>query len=48
MSKNITDLELVLQHQIAEHRKMLAMCDAHQAAMKKFDLKAMEDLTNLQ
>jgi hypothetical protein len=45
--KLIADLEVLLQQQIAEHRKLLAFCDAQQAAMKGFNLKQMEDLTHL-
>lgn len=45
--KLIADLELLLTQQIAEHRKLLAFCDAQQTAMKAFDFKVMEDLTHL-
>ena len=45
--KLIADLEILLAQQIAEHRKLLAFCDAQQTAMKGFNLKAMEDLTHL-
>jgi hypothetical protein len=45
--KLIADLETLLQQQIAEHRKLLAFCDAQQTAMKAFNLKVMEDLTHL-
>ncbi len=48
MSKQIADLELILQQQVDEHRKLLAMCGKHQAAMKTFDLKTIEDITHLQ
>lgn len=45
--KPIADLESILTQQIAEHRKLLAFCDAQQTAMKAFDLKAMEEVTHL-
>ncbi len=48
MSKFVAELELILQQQIAEHRKMLAMADTHHLAMKAFDLKVIEDVGQLQ
>lgn len=48
MSKQIVDLDLILQQQIAEHRKLLVLADTHQVAMKAFDLKTMEDVSHLQ
>jgi|SRR5688572_13510844 len=42
MSRQVTDLEAVLQQLIDEHRRLLAHVDAQQAAMKAFDLKAMD------
>ena len=45
--KLIADLEILLQQQIVEHRKLLAFCDAQQTAMKKVDLKRMDELTHL-
>ena len=45
--KLIADLEILLQQQIAEHRKLLAFCNAQQTAMKGFDLKRMDELTHL-
>lgn len=44
MSKQIAELEQILQMQVIEHKKMLAMVEQHHAAMKKFDLKVMEDV----
>jgi len=44
MSSQVTDLELVLQQLIAEHRKLLALLEDQQAAMKRMDLKTMEEL----
>ncbi len=44
MSKQIAELELILQQQVIEHKKMLAMVESHHAAMKIFDLRVMEDL----
>jgi len=42
--KLIADLEILLQQQIVEHRKLLAFCDAQQTAMKKVDLKRMDEI----
>ncbi len=42
MSRQVFELETVLQGMIDEHHKLLAHVDAHQAAMKRFDLKAMD------
>jgi hypothetical protein len=48
MSRLLSDLESILQGLSAEHRKLAAHLEAHHAAMKAFDLKAMEDLASLQ
>jgi hypothetical protein len=48
MSRPISELEQILQQLIAEHRKLLVYVESQQAAMKKFDLKAMGDSANLQ
>src|SRR5918999_5184396 len=48
MSRLLSDLESVLQGLAGEHRKLAAHLEAHHAAMKAFDLKAMEDLAHLQ
>ncbi len=48
MSKFVAELEIILQQQIAEHKKMLAMADSHHVAMKAFNLKTMEDIGALQ
>ena len=42
MSRQLVDLEAVLQQLINEHRRLLAHIEAQQAAMKAFDLKAMD------
>lgn len=47
MSKLVADIEAILQQQVIEHRKMLAMVEKHQEAMKKFDLRVMEDVGHL-
>lgn len=47
MSKLVADLEMILQQQVNEHKKMLALVETHQLAMKKFDLKVMEDVGHL-
>ena len=46
--RQISELETVLQQLVAEHRKLLSYLEAHQAAMKRFDLKAMDDAAKLQ
>ena len=43
MSRQICELETILQQLVAEHRKLLAYLEAHLAAMKKLDLKAMDE-----
>ena len=48
MSRLLPDLENVLQLLVAEHRRLLAHVEAQQAAMKAFDLKAIDDARNLQ
>lgn len=45
MSKQVQDLESVLQMLVAEHRKLVESLDHQQAAMNKFDLKAIERLS---
>src|SRR5205085_10462022 len=42
MSRQAFELETLLAQQIAEHAKLLKAVDAHHAAMKSLDLKAME------
>src|SRR2546423_13942377 len=48
MSSQISDLEMVLQQLIAEHRKLLALLVDQQAAMKRMDLQSMETLVAAQ
>jgi hypothetical protein len=48
MSRFLPELENLLQLLVAEHRKLLAQLDGQQAAMRAFDLKAMDDLRNQQ
>lgn len=45
MSKQVQDLESVLQMLVAEHRKLVESIDRQQSAMNKFDLKAIERLS---
>src|SRR3954468_20787001 len=45
---SLPDLENVLQLLVAEHRRLLAHLEAQQAAMKTFDLKALDDARNQQ
>src|ERR1700761_5391429 len=47
MSKQIAELESILQQQIVEHKKMLNLIETHYAAMKKADLRKMEDFGHL-
>lgn len=42
MSRQLSELEALLQQLIAEHRKLVAYVDAHQAAMRVMNLKAMD------
>ena len=48
MQKEVAQLQLVLQQLIAEHEKLLAHLSNQQAAMKKLDLPAIDQLTGLQ
>ena len=48
MSRFAPELEVVLQSLVAEHRKLLGYVEAQQAAMKKFDLAAMDTARNQQ
>ena len=43
MVRQASELESILQQLIAEHRRLLVHLDAHGAAMKAFDLEAMDD-----
>ena len=48
MSRLLPELESVLRALADEHRRLLASVEAQQAAMKAFDLKAMDDARNQQ
>ena len=48
MQREIAQLQLVLQQLIAEHEKLLGHLTNQQAAMKKLDLPAIDQLTGLQ
>jgi flagellar FlgN protein len=48
MSRLLPELENVLQLLVAEHRRLLAHLESQQAAMKAFDLKALDDSRNQQ
>jgi len=48
MSRQISELEIVLRGLIAEHRKLLAQVENHESAMKKLDLHEMEKWRSLQ
>ena len=48
MSRQLCELETVLQQMIVEHRRLLAHLEKHESAMKAFDLKAMDEAARLQ
>ena len=48
MSRLLPELESVLRALADEHRRLLAHVEAQQAAMRAFDLKAMDDARNQQ
>ena len=43
MSRQVCELETILQQLVAENRKLLLHLEAHLAAMKKLDRKAMDE-----
>ena len=44
MSRQISELEGLLQQLIVEHNRLLQLVTKHEAAMKAFDLRAMDDI----
>ena len=48
MSRQFQDLEAILANLIAEHRRLLEHVTAHEAAMRTFDLKAMDAVATQQ
>lgn len=48
MATIVDELEFLMQHLIGEHEKLLKQMQAQQAAMKKLDQAALEDLSHLQ
>jgi hypothetical protein len=48
MQREVAQLQLILQQLIAEHEKLLVQLANQQAAMKKMDLPAIDQLTGLQ
>jgi hypothetical protein len=48
MSRQVFELETLLQQLIDEHQKLLGHVEKQQAAMQAFDLKAMDDASRLQ
>ena len=48
MSRLLPELESVLHSLVAEHRRLLAHVELQQAAMKAFDLKALDESRNQQ
>jgi hypothetical protein len=43
MSRQVTELESVLQLLIEEHKRLLAHIDTQQTSMRKMELEKMED-----
>jgi chromosome segregation ATPase len=48
MSRQLAELETILQALVLEHEKLLKQLEAQQSAMKKLDLKAMDAATDQQ
>lgn len=48
MSRQLQEIELVLQSLVTEHRKLLSHVEQHAAAMRALDLKAMEQASRQQ
>ena len=48
MSRQLSELESTLQQMLAEHARLLAHVQKHEAAMKAFDLRAIDDANRLQ
>jgi flagellar biosynthesis/type III secretory pathway chaperone len=48
MSRQVLELEQLLGQLVEEHRKLLGHLDRHQAAMRSFDLKGMDEVIRLQ
>jgi hypothetical protein len=48
MSRQISELEAILNELIAEHQRLLKHLHAQQTAMKQFDLKTMDTAANQQ
>lgn len=48
MLRQISDVEQLLKQLVIEHQKLLAHVEAHQAAMRTLDLRAMDDIAKMQ
>jgi hypothetical protein len=48
VSRQVSELEVILGEMIAEHRRLLKQADAQQAAMKSLDLRAMDECAKTQ
>ena len=48
MSRQLPELETILRLLVTEHEKLLNQLLSQQAAMKKLDLKALEELSQQQ
>jgi hypothetical protein len=48
MSRQLLEVEAIMQQLITEHQKLLRQMESQQAAMKSFDVKSIDNLTRLQ
>lgn len=48
MSRQLSELEAILQQLVVEHCRLLSSVEKHEAAMKAFDLVAMDDAGHLE
>ena len=48
MSRQLLDLEIILQEMIAEHRRLLVHMEQHQEAMQVLNHKLMDEITQRQ
>jgi hypothetical protein len=46
--RQLAELETILQHLVTEHEKLVHQLDEQQSAMKKLDLRALEEISKLQ
>ena len=48
MSRQVLELEIIIQQMVFEHRKLLGFVEKHELAMKALDLRGMDDSGRLQ